>query len=130
LVYAGLIPRLRERGTLVADFRPVPGVWPSAMLATAIMPVLEPELREVSRLDEAEALAARLDDSPERTLPWLAGRLAERAGSGGLLIFADQFEEITLEHARELFGLLHGLVRAVPRRADGSPTLLAALTPR
>ncbi|WDZ82828.1 trypsin-like peptidase domain-containing protein [Micromonospora cathayae] len=130
LVYAGLIPRLRERGTLVAGFRPLPGVRPAALLAGAVIGVLEPDLGELRRHDEATALADRLDTSVTDTLPWLAGRLADRAGDGGLLIFGDQFEELPTDDARELWRLLHRLVRATPRRPTGGPGILVALTMR
>jgi len=64
-------------------------------------------------------------------LPWLAGRLVDRAGDGGLLILGDQFRgRITAATARTLWRLLHDLVYAAPVRADGSPRLLAALTLR
>jgi len=42
LAYAGLVPRLRQRGTLVTDFRPVPGMHPAVLLSTAVMPCWSP----------------------------------------------------------------------------------------
>ncbi|QUQ65809.1 nSTAND1 domain-containing NTPase [Kutzneria sp. CA-103260] len=122
LVRAGLIPRLRARTTAVAAFRPIPGVSPAVLLATAVLPVLEPELDEIRRIEAAKVLA--------EDLPLVAARLAERAGDGGLLIFADQLEELPTDQARELLDLLHGLVTAGPRRADGSPVLVAVVTLR
>jgi len=129
LVRAGVIPRLRRRGTRVADFRPVPGTRPEDLVAGAVMPTLEPDVSEVGRHADAQDLADDLVSSRETKLPWLAGRLAERA-EDGLLLFADQVEEMPVADARVLVELLCGLTRSAPRRADGSPRLVAIVTLR
>ncbi|SCF28471.1 trypsin-like peptidase domain-containing protein [Micromonospora mirobrigensis] len=130
LVYAGLMPRLRERGTLVTAFRPLPGMRPAALLADSVIGVLDPALDVVGRHDEAASLADRLDATPETTVPWLAGRLIEQVGDSGLLIFGDQFEELAPTSARRLWELLHHLVTVAPRRAAGAVGLCAVLTVR
>ncbi|MBY8874760.1 trypsin-like peptidase domain-containing protein [Micromonospora sp. PLK6-60] len=130
LVFAGLTPRLRDRGTLLTTFRPLPGVRPAALLADAVVGVLDPALTEVGRHDEAAALAERLDATPATAVPWLAGRLVEKAGDGGLLIFGDQFEEVPPAAAPQLWNLLHQLVSAAPSRPGGAPGLRAVLTMR
>jgi hypothetical protein len=125
LVHAGLVPRLRERGTLVAEFRPITGTAPATLLAEAVLPVLEPELTELDRHDEAVKLAERL--SRADTLPWLANRLANQ---GDLVLIADQVEELADEDARALYRLLRDLVNAGPRRRDSSCALRVVLTAR
>lgn len=114
LVLAGLIPTLRMT---VVRFRPDPVLRPSTMLASVLVPVLEPGLSEVDLLVEKEKLAARLS-SPDM-VALLARRLAERCPDG-LLIFADQFEEIAAsdpESARTLLNLLISLVATGPLHA-------------
>ncbi|MEY9861347.1 WD40 repeat protein [Catenulispora sp. GAS73] len=129
LVRAGVIPRLRQRGMQVADFRPTPGARPEDLLAVALMPILEPDVSEVGRHADAQRLADEMVSSRNKTLPWLAGRLSEQA-TGGLLLFADQVEEMPGDNARALIALLSEMTRSAPRRANGSPTLVAIVTLR
>jgi WD40 repeat protein len=129
LVRAGVIPGLRRRGMQVADFRPVPGARPGDLLAVALMPILEPDVSEAGRRIDAQRLADDLVRSREKTLPWLAGILAKRAGDG-LVLFADQVEEMPVADARVLVELLCRLTGSATRRADGSPTLVAIVTLR
>ncbi|MFE1961310.1 hypothetical protein [Streptomyces sp. NPDC059479] len=54
LIRAGLLPRLRAEGAGVSVLCPVPGNGPEAVLAHALVPVLEPEAGEIGRLSRAE----------------------------------------------------------------------------
>ena len=92
-VFAGLLPRLRDRADwLIAHFRP--GGRPFHALAAALLPTLEPELGETDRLIEARKLADALRegeiplyDATERTL--------EKSQAASRLLFViDQFEEL------------------------------------
>ncbi|MFJ4548244.1 trypsin-like peptidase domain-containing protein [Streptomyces sp. NPDC088817] len=101
LVRAGLLPRLSRAGWGMADFRPIPGLSPEQMVAGALTPVLKGELRN---RDLTRHLA-------EGRYAEVTARLAQRHPRG-LLLFADQFEEIvTADHeaARELLGLISAL---------------------
>ncbi|MGY5138382.1 nSTAND1 domain-containing NTPase, partial [Streptomyces nigrescens] len=62
LIRAGLLPLLRADGMGVSVLRPVPGDRPEAVLAHALVPVLEPDAGEIDRLSKAETLARLLRD--------------------------------------------------------------------
>ncbi|MEV4310638.1 trypsin-like peptidase domain-containing protein [Actinocrispum sp. NPDC049592] len=107
LVLAGLLPQLNSR---VVRFRPDPVLRPAAMLAAVLVPALDPGLSEVDMLVEKEKLAGLLTDPSPDLIALLAQRL------DGLLVFADQFEEIAAsdpDAARTLFGLLIALAPAL-----------------
>ena len=95
IVYAGLLPGLRQEGAwIIADFRP--GDRPFHALAAALTPLLEPQMSETSRLVESGALADALQTGKLR-LEQVVVRIQEKhsAGRGSrLLLFADQFEEL------------------------------------
>ncbi|MBM9506287.1 S1 family peptidase [Actinacidiphila acididurans] len=106
LVRAGLLPRLSRAGWTAADFRPIPGLSPARTLAGALAPLLDGELDEqavtglLTRAGHAE-IAARLG----------------RGHPGGVLLFADQFEEIVTadqDAARELLDLITALTLDAP----------------
>lgn len=116
LVRAGLWPRLRAEGTELAVFRPIAGIPPRQLLAAALKPVLGPGW--------AERLA---DTEPEL----LAGDIA--AETGGLVLCADQFEELAAADpaaASDLFDLLTRFVRAAPRAPGVPPELRLVCTVR
>nr|WP_302185360.1 trypsin-like peptidase domain-containing protein [Streptomyces sp. GMY02] len=66
LIRAGLLPRLRAEGTGVSVMRPVPGDRPEAVLAHALVPVLEPEAGVIGRLSRTEELIRLLGGGPRR----------------------------------------------------------------
>ncbi|MET4926920.1 trypsin-like peptidase domain-containing protein [Streptomyces sp. PSRA5] len=127
LVRAGVLPRLRAEEMGVSELRPVPGVRASAVLARALMGVLEPELDEIDRLAKAEELAGLLetrDDVPAE----LRGRILARAESAGQVLFVDQLEEYAgadAAAARDLFGFLAALAGK-----DGAQVLRVVATAR
>ncbi len=92
LLYAGVLPRLRERSELeIVVFRPGRlGRAPLEALALALLPRLEPDLTETARLTELPALAGLLRDGQ---LPAVVERLLARQGKERLLVVGDQFEE-------------------------------------
>jgi len=93
LVYAGLLPRLREGG----DWRVVacrPGTRPFYALATALMPALEPDLHETGRMVEAQQLAEALSGGDLRLSAVIARIREKDGGHRRVLLFVDQFEEL------------------------------------
>nr|WP_237555470.1 trypsin-like peptidase domain-containing protein [Streptomyces sp. SID4948] len=106
LVRAGLLPRLNRAGWVAADFRPIPGLKPAQALAGALAPLLAGELDE-------QALTGHLTQGRHAEL---AARLSRRH-PGGVLLFADQFEEIVTadqDAARELLNLITVLTLEAP----------------
>ncbi|MFF9364973.1 nSTAND1 domain-containing NTPase [Streptomyces griseoluteus] len=118
LVRAGLLPRLSRRRWAAADFRPIPGLSPAQTLAGALVPLLAGELDE-------QALTRHLAQGRHGEL---AARLSRRH-PGGVLLFADQFEEIVTadqDAARELLDL----ITALTLHAPAATPLRALLTVR
>lgn len=127
LVGAGVLPRLRAEGMGVTELRPVPGVRASAVLAMALIGVLEPGLGEIERLTGVEELA-RLLESDEDVPAGLRGRILARGVEAGHLLFVDQFEEYAGAEpaaARNLLGLLAALAGK-----DGPAVLRVVATAR
>ena len=92
LVFAGLIPRLRQRsGWVIASLRPATGLPPLTTLAAALLPLLEPEMSEAARLLELPALATVLLDG---RLGEVVDRVLAKANARRLLLVVDQFEEL------------------------------------
>src|SRR6516164_38415 len=97
VVQAGLIPLLRREQPPVntwdaASF--TPGDNPFHRLASALIPLLEPDLSETARLAEAEKLGQNLADDEIR-LESVINRVIQKSnGTGRLLLVADQFEEL------------------------------------
>jgi WD40 repeat protein/energy-coupling factor transporter ATP-binding protein EcfA2 len=92
VVFAGLIPQLREEGTwLIESFRP--GNQPFYQLATALVRQLEPKIVETQQLREAAGLAADMQQG-KVTLQQVVSRITQRHPDKRLLLFADQFEEL------------------------------------
>ncbi|MEW5873466.1 MAG: BTAD domain-containing putative transcriptional regulator [Chloroflexota bacterium] len=131
LIFAGLVPRLRqEKRWLVASFRP--GSQPFHALASALVPLLEPQLPEVERLVVCRKAAGALE-AGELHLPEMAARLLDKhPNAERLCLVVDQFEELyTLcpqGEARQRF-VDELLALAQPARSPGPPacTLLLAL---
>lgn len=112
LVFAGLIPRLRQsQDWLILSFRP--GNRPLMRLVEAIIPSLEPGLRETEQLVEMNRLAIALQAS-ELTLTDVVDRLLHKSGAQRLLLVADQFEELySLCEEDDRQGLLQHLLKAI-----------------
>jgi len=93
VVYAGLLPRLREDGYWnIVEMRP--GSEPFHSLASAYIGLLEPDLAETSRLIEVKNLAEAMRNQ-KITLTDVVKRLTERNGDVyHPLLFVDQFEEL------------------------------------
>jgi WD40 repeat protein/class 3 adenylate cyclase len=93
VVYAGLLPRLKEEGGwLVVDLRP--GNRPFYALAGALISLLDPELSETDRLIEVRKLANALEQE-ELSLAQVSERILEKhPKSEHLLLLIDQFEEL------------------------------------
>ncbi|WP_028936170.1 serine protease [Pseudonocardia spinosispora] len=127
LLYAGVLPRLRERGARIGQFRTVGATSAARMLAGALAPVLEPTLVEESAGTYASALSQQL----ERDLPAVASRLRTRVGEAELVMVADQFEELAAdrpEDARALLRMLAQLVEA--HTVDGRRRMRVLVTLR
>lgn len=127
LVRAGVLSRLRDEGMCISELRAVPGVRATAVLARALIGILEPGLDEVGRLTKAEELAGILetgDDVPAE----LRGRILARGAGAGHVLFVDQLEEYAgagPEAGRDLFGMLVALAGR-----DGSAVLRVIATAR
>ena len=128
LVFAGLIPRLRQRsGWAIASMRPATGLPPLTTLAAALLPLLEPEMSEAARLLELPALAIVLRDG---RLGEVVDRVLTKANAGRLLLVVDQFEELfTLEPAaRQPFvDMLLETVGAQRQRTESALTVAVTL---
>jgi hypothetical protein len=115
VVQAGLLPLLRREQPPAKTWDAVsftPGQDPFHRLASALIPLLEPDLSERERLVEAEELGRDLAANRTR-LGAVISRVIEKSnGTGRLLLVADQFEELftlTPEPVRRPFAqaLLH-----------------------
>jgi hypothetical protein len=114
LVRAGLVPRLRKEGALIAEQRPTPNVPGRTTFALAMAALLYPDLSAQEQLRQAETLD-ELRRTGGMTVRMLAAELAERAGPRSPVLFLDQFEEFAAEDqdaARELLRLLFALIGA------------------
>lgn len=95
VVRAGLTPRLRgSKSPIWETATLVPGDRPLHALAAALLPLLEPEMSEVTRLGEINRLAEQflygniaLRDVVERVL-------AKQPGTERLMLVVDQWEEL------------------------------------
>lgn len=102
VVRAGLLPRLRRLRQPTREILCFfPGDDPFARLASALLPVLEPDMTETSRLIETERLATALRER-ELSLRRVAERLlSKQSGTDRLMIVIDQWEELyTLTHSQ------------------------------
>ncbi|MQS36218.1 nSTAND1 domain-containing NTPase [Streptomyces katsurahamanus] len=97
LLYAGVLPRLRERAPDlgIVTFRPGQlGGTPLTALALALIPLLEADLTETARLAELPRLTELLRQGQ---MPAIVDRVLARQGKQRLLVIADQFEEALLD---------------------------------
>ncbi|MFI8185892.1 trypsin-like peptidase domain-containing protein [Actinacidiphila glaucinigra] len=91
LALAGVAPRLRARGACVVVMRPASGSSPLAALASALLPQMEPDLSETSRLARIPELS---DDLRRHGLAGPTDRLLRLQGGSQLLVIVDQLEEL------------------------------------
>jgi len=91
LLFAGLLPRLREQQRLIIAARP--GHEPFRAIAAAIVPLLCYEKSDVERLLEINAMSERLR-SGELRLVDLFEALQRTAPERSLLVMFDQLEEL------------------------------------
>ncbi len=102
LALAGVVPRLRAEDFSVGILRPASGRRPLSALAAALLPLLEPDLSVVERLNGLPALVRVLE---EQGAADTVTAVRERQRTRGLLIVVDQFEEL-LVSAPDLVGEL------------------------
>lgn len=119
VAYAGLLPRLRERGDwLITKFRP--GAHPFYALAGALLPLLESELSETDRLIEGQKLAEALKEGNLTLIQLLERVLEVNPGMKRLLLLIDQFEELytlcPVPETRQIF--IDELLSAIVRHKD------------
>ncbi|GAA2411330.1 hypothetical protein GCM10010420_45300 [Streptomyces glaucosporus] len=136
LVRAGLLPALRTDGMTVSEVRPVAGERPAAVPARALLPLLEPDLGGIDRMDRARELARHISpDGPDRPFDpaaaaELRARVLARAGRDGHVLFVDQLEEYAAtapDAARELLGLLVALAGEADRGRKGRLCVVATV---
>lgn len=114
LALAGVMPRLRARGFSVGVLRPASGSRPLSALAAALLPLLEPDLSVVERLDRTPALVRILAD---QGVADIVTAVQERQGTRSLLLVVDQFEEL-LVSAPDLVEELADALYTAPLPAD------------
>ncbi|QEV09192.1 trypsin-like peptidase domain-containing protein [Streptomyces prasinus] len=91
LALAGVAPRLRAEGAQVVVLRPTPGSAPLAVLAAALLPLLEPDPAGAERPERVAELAGVLRrQGPADTV----ARLLHLRRGSRLLVVVDQFEEV------------------------------------
>ncbi|MFD4916835.1 trypsin-like peptidase domain-containing protein [Streptomyces virginiae] len=88
---AGVVPRLRRSGAAAVVVRPTHGSSPLAVLAAALLPLLEPGLSETQRLARISDLTGVLRGGG---LADVVARVLDLSGSRRLLVVVDQFEEL------------------------------------
>ncbi|MFE0818937.1 trypsin-like peptidase domain-containing protein [Streptomyces sp. NPDC058847] len=91
LALAGVVPRLRAQGFSVGVLRPASGSRPLAALAAALLPLLEPDLSAVDRLERLPSLASIFE---RQGVADTVTAIRERQGTRALLLVVDQFEEL------------------------------------
>ena len=95
VVRAGLVPKLRKETREPWEIvTMVPGGRPFHHLASALLPLLETDLREVDRLDEIGKLALKLQEGTIELCDVITRVLAKQTGTRRLLLFVDQWEEL------------------------------------
>jgi WD40 repeat protein len=128
LVFAGTVPRLRQRqGWVVAAMRPAQAMSPLAALAAALLPALEPEMSQTQRLRELSRLEAVL---AEGRLLQVVDRALAQTGDERLLLVIDQFEELyTLEPevTRQFLDVIVNAASAQPERRTRPLTMVVTL---
>jgi WD40 repeat protein len=96
VVRAGLVPRLREKvdGHVWDILTLTPGSRPLHALASAIIPILAPELREIDRLADCGKLVQHFTANTISLRDTLLRCLEKQPGTDRLLLFVDQWEEL------------------------------------
>ncbi len=95
VVRAGLVPELRKSHDYVWEIATmVPTDRPVHALVTALMPFLEPDLSETTRLIETNTLAEALLNRKAALRDIVDRVLAKQPGTDRLLLIADQWEEL------------------------------------
>ena len=97
VVLAGLLPRLRRQRPPLPTWDAVsftPGDSPWWRLAHALVPLLEPELSEVQRIEQAGNLAGALLERNGALAGTIARVIERSSGTDRLLLVVDQFEEM------------------------------------
>lgn len=128
LVFAGVIPSLRQAGWTVSELRPAKGNSPLDSMASAFLPLLDPGLSEVEQLTETPKLATLLGSGQARAV---ARRVLERGQSANTLLVVDQFEELFAQEpviARRFVDVM--LELADVNQPYGGPRLSQVLTLR
>lgn len=109
---AGVLPRLRAEGARVAVLRMMGAQSPTAAVAHALSSLLPDD----DPLKPPERMQAVLDAGPA-VLRAVATKIAEQGGDSGVVLFADQFEELPPPQAASVLRLLLGLTRAAGEMA-------------
>ena len=117
VVQAGLLPLLRRQRPPENTWDAVnftPGNDPFHRLASALIPLLEPEKDEVAWLREAEQLGANIAAGDIRIEAVITRVIEKSNGTGRLLLVADQFEELfTLTPEPSRLPFAQALLRAL-----------------
>ena len=95
VVRAGLVPELRKSRERVWEIATiVPTDRPIHALAAALMPLLEPDMSETTRLIETNMQAKALLQGTIKLRDIVDRLLAKQAGTDRLLLIVDQWEEL------------------------------------
>jgi hypothetical protein len=117
IIQAGLIPFLRRKRPPAPTWDAItftPGDAPLNRLASALIPLIEPDLRETERLAEAQRLGDLLTSGKIRLEAAIDSAIQKSEGTGRLLLIADQFEEVfTLTPEPDRRPFVQALMRAL-----------------
>jgi WD40 repeat protein len=91
LARAGVVPLRRMAGEIPVVIRPARGSSPLRALAAGLVPLLEPDISEMDRLNRADDLASRLTRDGLRDIVPV---ILARHRTARLLVVIDQFEEL------------------------------------
>lgn len=122
LVSAGLVPKLRQTGSgPVWDVvRMIPHVDPLYSLAEALVPLIDPNLTGLSLEREINVIAHDLEQDQPTTPLWglVNAVLRQQPGTGRLLLFVDQWEELytNCENAKRGERFVQELLEATSRQ--------------
>lgn len=92
---AGLAPTLRrDKNTAWEIVSFVPGENPLKGLAAALLPLLEPKMTAVDRLEEINKCVGKLADKKITLLDLVSDAITKQPGTDRLLLIVDQWEEL------------------------------------
>ncbi|MEJ7738401.1 MAG: TIR domain-containing protein [Chitinophagaceae bacterium] len=96
VVRAGLLPRLRlgKNGEQWDIITMVPGDQPLKNLAASLLPLIEPDMKEVDRLIEVTKLADALGSRQVSLRDVIKIALQKQPGTNKLMLIVDQWEEV------------------------------------